>query len=336
MTDWSIEALEVDLRSFHLGPVSFGIGPGETLAVLGPTGSGKSTLLRALGGLVPICSGRLWRSGEDLSSAPPEHRRLGYVPQGLALFPHLDVRGNVGYGVDPADRARVDELLARFDLARLAGRRPSTLSGGQAQRVALARALARRAELLLWDEPLGAVDLVGREAMVRLVGEVARAAPVARVLVTHEPEVAFALADRCLVLEEGRAVYAGTPDGLLERPPSPFAARFAGFDNVVEPPAEAVGEFARWLRERSGPRGVGFPARAVGPADGDGVGWTAEVARVAPRPGGRRVWARVGAIALVGEAPADSARPLRPGSPWRFTIDPGALRPIGQPGTVTG
>ena len=333
MSAWSARALESAVGGFHLGPVSFDLADGQTLAVLGPSGSGKTTLLRTLAGLLPAAAGELWRGAEPVTASPPEGRGLGYVPQGLALFPHLSVRGNVGYGLGPAPSARIEELLHRFDLAHLGDRRPSTLSGGEAQRVALARALARPAELLLWDEPLGAVDLVGREAMVRLFSAMPAEPATARVLVTHDPEVAFALADRVLLLEEGRTVYSGPVDALLDRPPSPFAARFAGYDNILTSPKSPQGPFGQWVAEHGGAGGLGVPARAVRTAEAPD-GWLARAERVAPRPGGRTVWATVEGFTVVGETGPET--PLRRGASWRFTIDPEAVRPIGAGGGSAG
>jgi len=218
--------------------VSLSIGADETLALLGPSGCGKSTLLRLIAGLERPDAGRLLLAGRDVTDLPPQRRDVGMVFQAYALFPHLDVAGNVAFGlvearVPPAEqRRRVAELLALVGLAGLEARRVDHLSGGQQQRVALARALAPDPALLLLDEPLSNLDeqlrATLKEELRRLLGTLGKRA----VYVTHDQTEAFTLADRVALMRAGRIVQVGSPEELLERPVSGWAARFLGHENV--------------------------------------------------------------------------------------------------------
>ncbi|TDD85506.1 ABC transporter ATP-binding protein [Actinomadura rubrisoli] len=210
--------------------------PGEVLALLGPNGAGKSTALRALAGLVPMAGGHITVDGTDLRPLPAERRGIGMVFQDYRLFPHLSALDNVAFGPrcqgagKRAARRRAAEWLERVGLAGHAAARPGTLSGGQAQRVALARALAVRPGLLLLDEPLAALDahtrLEIRAALRRHLAGFAGAA----VLVTHDPLDAMVLADRIVVVEDGRLVQQGTPAEVARRPRTDYVARLVGLN----------------------------------------------------------------------------------------------------------
>jgi molybdate transport system ATP-binding protein len=214
------------------------VADGEVLAVLGPNGAGKSTLLRVLAGLLPPDDGRVAVDGtvwDDDGTHLPAHRRpLGVVFQDALLFPHLTVGENVEFGLRTRGirraerRAATDAWLDRVGLGGHGTRRPAELSGGQAQRAALARALVGAPALLLLDEPLSALDartrLVVRAELRRHLGDFAGSA----VLVTHDPVDAMALADRVVVIEEGRVVQSGTPDEVNRRPRTEYVARLAG------------------------------------------------------------------------------------------------------------
>jgi molybdate transport system ATP-binding protein len=222
------------------------VAAGESLAVLGPNGAGKSTLLRALAGLLPLTSGRLELAGRVLDErarddgpglfVPPERRRVGLVFQGYRLFPHLSVRDNVAFGPRSAGLSRraardaAERWLHALDLTQLAGRRPPALSGGQAQRVALARALATDPQLLLLDEPMAALDARTRLEVRTTLREHLRdfAGPV--VVVTHDPLEAMVMADRLLVLEDGRVVQEGRPADVARRPATDYVARLVGLN----------------------------------------------------------------------------------------------------------
>jgi molybdate transport system ATP-binding protein len=212
---------------------------GETVAILGPNGAGKTTLLRALAGLLPIQRGHVTLDGMVLDDGdgvfvPPERRPVGLVFQDYLLFPHLNVLENVAFGLRSRGRKRSAArraalaALERLDLARVSGVRPHQLSGGQAQRVALARALATEPRLLLLDEPLAALDQGARGSVRRDLRAHVASFPGVRLLVTHDPIDAAALADRLVVLERGRVVQHGTFADVSARPRSPYVAELVG------------------------------------------------------------------------------------------------------------
>ena len=221
-------SLDHALRSFRLG-LTFELGRG-TLALVGPSGGGKSSVLRAIAGLLRPNEGRIalgretWLDTEHGVDVPPERRSVGLVFQEYALFPHLTVRGNVAFG----GRGRVDELLERFRIAKLAHARPGELSGGERQRVALARALAREPAVLLLDEPLSALDAHTRGVVRGELAELLSDLRLPTVLVTHDFEDAAALADRVGVMVEGRILQLGSAAELLAAPADAFVAGFTG------------------------------------------------------------------------------------------------------------
>ena len=203
--------------------VSLEIAPGSFTALVGASGSGKSTLLKTVNRLVEPTSGRVWLAGEDVADlpAPALRRRIGYVFQSIGLFPHMDVARNIGIGPrlagDPLGEARIAELLEMVELdAGYAGRMPSELSGGQRQRIGVARALAGSPELLLMDEPFGALDPVTRDALGERVRRLHTELGLTTVMVTHDMAEALLLADRVLVMDAGQIVADETPSALLE------------------------------------------------------------------------------------------------------------------------
>ncbi|HLL65262.1 MAG TPA: ABC transporter ATP-binding protein [Micromonosporaceae bacterium] len=222
--------------------VTLTAGPGEVVAVLGPNGAGKTTALRSLAGLLPLTGGRLVLDGTPLDDpgqggwVAPQHRPVGVVFQDYLLFPHLSARDNVAFGLRcagvgrAAARARAQEWLGRVGLADCAGSRPSQLSGGQAQRVALARALAVAPRLLLLDEPLAALDAQTRPRVRADLGAHLAAHDGVTVLVTHDPLDAMVLADRIVVIEQGRIVQEGTPAEITGHPRTEYVARLAGLN----------------------------------------------------------------------------------------------------------
>lgn len=217
--------------------LSLDVAIGETVAVIGPSGSGKSTLLRAIAGLEPLAGGTIEAGGRPLEGVPTHRRDLGLMFQDHALFPHLTVADNVGFGLDmqgvgdPERGRRIGELLELVGLSTFGSRPVSELSGGEAQRVALARALAPRPALLMLDEPFGSLDRVLREQLTgdvrHLLDELGQTA----LHVTHDQSEAFALAERVAVLAEGRLQQLGTPEELWNRPASTFVAEFLGHPN---------------------------------------------------------------------------------------------------------
>lgn len=223
-----------------LDGVDLDVAEHEIVCVLGPSGSGKSTLLRVVAGLQPLDGGRVSLDGRDQRGVPAHKRGVGLMFQDHQLFPQRDVAGNVAFGprmhgAAKDERAlRVRELLELVGLPGAARRRVGELSGGEQQRVALARALAPRPRLLMLDEPLGQLDRSLRERLVvelrQLFGELGTTV----LAVTHDQGEAFALADRVVVMRDGRIAQSGTPLEVWRRPADEFVARFLGFDNVVE------------------------------------------------------------------------------------------------------
>lgn len=221
--------------------LSLELAAGEIACLLGPSGCGKTTTLRAIAGLEPVTGGSIHIQGRQVSSRsrqlPPEKRGLGMVFQEHALFPHLTVADNVAFGLrkQPREqqRLRVSECLERVRLSGMEDRYPHELSGGQQQRVALARALAPRPALLLLDEPFASLDLDLRRALARELGDILRQENVTALLVTHDQEEAFALADRVGVMHQGQLEQWDTPYNIYHAPANRFVAEFAGYGSFL-------------------------------------------------------------------------------------------------------
>ena len=215
------------------------IGRGEMFVLLGGSGSGKTTLLRALGGFSPVSAGRIVLGGQDITHLPPHRRPVNTTFQSYALFPHMTVAENVGFGLRRQGLARaeidrrVTELLALVRLPDVGARRPDALSGGQRQRIALARALAPRPRLLLLDEPLSALDRNLREQTRQELLRVQAETGTTFVLVTHDQDEALAIATRIGLLHRGRLEQVGTPAEIYERPATRYAAEFMGAANIL-------------------------------------------------------------------------------------------------------
>ncbi|MBK8004646.1 MAG: ABC transporter ATP-binding protein [Gemmatimonadetes bacterium] len=278
---------------FGLG---LGVEQGGILALLGPSGSGKTTTLRMLGGFERPDAGRILVGTEDVTALRPERRHFGMVFQHYALFPHLDVGENVAFGLESRGvggseaARRVREALALVDLAGFERRPVAALSGGQQQRVALARALAPEPRVLLLDEPLSNLDPALRERTRRELRALIRRVGITTVIVTHEQEDAFDLADRVAVLAQGKLEQLGTPEELYRHPATPFVGRFIGRSSwiggtVLPDAADGVGavvvEGARWrVRLEAGrPLVPGPCALLLRP---EGVAFTTDAARGVP------------------------------------------------------
>lgn len=225
--------------------VTMSVPAGSVTAILGPSGSGKSTLLRAVAGLEVPTAGTIAYDGADLAATPTHRRRFALMFQDGQLFSHQSVGRNVAYPLRLRRLPRAEvlgrtaELLELVGLAGYADRMPSTLSGGERQRVALARALAVEPRLLLLDEPLSALDRGLRERLAADLRDILRAAGTTALLVTHDHEEAFAVADRMVVMKAGGVVQAGTVDEVWRRPADAWAARFLGYAAVLDGPAAA-------------------------------------------------------------------------------------------------
>jgi putative spermidine/putrescine transport system ATP-binding protein len=229
------------------------IGRGELVAVVGPSGSGKSTCLKLVAGFFPPDRGWITIDGMDMGGKPPEARRVGVVFQNYALFPHMTVGENVAYplkvrGVGKAERrAAAGAMLARVGLDGFLNRTPDSLSGGQQQRVALARALIFEPHALLLDEPLSALDAGLRVSMRDEIRRVQREAGIATLHVTHDQEEALSIADRIVVLRDGRIAQAGPPAEVYDRPASRFVASFLGQANFLDAVVLGSGEIGTAL-----------------------------------------------------------------------------------------
>jgi spermidine/putrescine transport system ATP-binding protein len=223
-----------------LRDVSLEIAEGEFLTILGESGSGKTTLLRIIAGFETATSGELWMGAERLDHQPPYRRRVNTVFQHYALFPHLTVEQNVGYGLRVAKRPpaeigqRVAEALEKVRMSSYAKAKPSKISGGQQQRVALARALVNRPRLLLLDEPLSALDANLRRQMQVELKSLQREVGIAFVFVTHDQEEAMVMSDRIALLRSGELEQVATPRQIYSRPATAYAAQFIGHTNLLK------------------------------------------------------------------------------------------------------
>ncbi|MCU0921248.1 MAG: ABC transporter ATP-binding protein [Burkholderiaceae bacterium] len=247
--------------------VDLNIEAGEFFTLLGPSGSGKTTCLRMIGGFTLPTAGRVLIGGQDVTLLPPYARPVNTVFQDYALFPHMSIRDNVAYAlmvrrVDKAERARrADELLALVELAGVGDRRPAQLSGGQRQRVALARALISQPQVLLLDEPLGALDLKLREQMQSELKALQRRLGITFLFITHDQHEALSMSDRIGVFNKGRLEQVGTPHQVYNAPATRFVANFVGAANVLD------GDAAQRLTGRAS--AMLRPERIrLGPADG--------------------------------------------------------------------
>jgi putative spermidine/putrescine transport system ATP-binding protein len=319
--------------------VSLEIGRGEFFTLLGPSGSGKTTTLRLIAGFELPDGGRIELAGTDVSGRPPYRRDVNTVFQDYALFPHMSVRENVEYGLRikkvPRDqrRSRVEDALAMVRLGDYGVRKPAQLSGGQRQRVALARAIVNRPQVLLLDEPLGALDLKLRQEMQvelkRIQGEVG----ITFVYVTHDQEEALTMSDRLAVFRAGRIEQVGTPADVYEHPANEFVAGFVGVSNVVERDGRRFTirpEKVRLLAEGESVDGLHVEAGAV-----RDVAYIGMVTRflVALDAGGELQVVRQNLETSSLDAHQLRGRRVRVG--WRdeqtFAIDEGQSREEGQP-----
>jgi molybdate/tungstate transport system ATP-binding protein len=233
-----LEKVRIDLPAFSVDDVDLSIDSGDFFTLLGPTGAGKTLLLEAIGGLVPITSGRILIGKRDITSLPPEKRRVGIVYQDHALFPHLTVRQNIAFGLrycDCDNRTEEDRLkwiLNELNLTHLASRTIHHLSGGERQRVALARALVVRPAVLLLDEPLSSLDPNFREEIRIMLKGLHRELGMTFLMVTHDFAEALFLAQRAAVINKGRIEQVGDAAEIFRKPTSAFVAEFVGMKNV--------------------------------------------------------------------------------------------------------
>jgi spermidine/putrescine transport system ATP-binding protein len=270
--------------------VSLDIRSGEFFSMLGPSGCGKTTTLRMIGGFELPTSGRIELRGRDVTSEPPDKRPVNMVFQNYALFPHLDVAENVAFGLrrKGVEKGQIQRRVGEaLDLVHLGGydrRKPNQLSGGQQQRVALARALVNGPDVLLLDEPLGALDLKLRKALQVELKRVQTEVGITFVYVTHDQEEALTMSDRIAVMNRGRVEQLGTPEELYERPATPFVADFIGTTNLLRGVLEELDDTTAVVRLESGDRcRVGRVDRTPGTTID--VSLRPEAIRIEPRNG---------------------------------------------------
>lgn len=220
-----------------LDVVSFQVYEGEFLSILGPSGCGKTTLLRILVGLLSPTSGRIEKDGKDITKAAPSSRGMGIVFQNFALFDNMTVLGNVSYalklraGAKARATAIAEQMIDRMGLREHQNKRPSELSGGQQQRVAIARTLVLNPDIILFDEPMSALDIETRLSLRALIRQLQEEFGTTMIYITHDQEEAFALSDRIMVMEESHLVQIGTPDEILSHPANDYVRRFV-LDNL--------------------------------------------------------------------------------------------------------
>ncbi len=237
----SIRGVSKHFGAVHaVDDVDLEIQRGEFFSLLGPSGCGKTTLLRILAGLEMPSEGEIYIDDQPMSAIPAYRRPVNMVFQNYAIFPHLDVRGNIAFGLrksglsKPEINAKVEEMLDLIKLPGYAGRGATELSGGERQRIALARALIKRPKVLLLDEPLGALDKKLREQMQLELRDLQKSVGITFVFVTHDQEEALTMSDRIAVMSKGRVLQVSSPTGLYERPGSRFVADFIGTMNFFE------------------------------------------------------------------------------------------------------
>ncbi|WP_127479207.1 ABC transporter ATP-binding protein [Nocardioides pantholopis] len=303
--------------------VSLGLADGAVLAVLGPSGSGKSTLLRAVAGLEPLASGSVAWDGRDLARVPTHKRGFALMFQDGQLFDHLTVGRNVGYALrlrrDRHEADRVAELLALVGLTGYADRLPGTLSGGERQRVALARALAVRPRLLLLDEPLSALDAGLRERLALDLRGILRESGTTALMVTHDHEEAFTVADRLAVMRAGRLVQEGEIGDVWREPADPETALFLGYARVLRGPQASAVLAAAGLAPAPA---VAVRRSALTVADGGRL--RAVVVSARATPGQARLVVDVEGVGEL-DAVAGLDRPPGPGETVRLAVDPGRV-----------
>ncbi|MEO8779141.1 MAG: ABC transporter ATP-binding protein [Rhodanobacter sp.] len=258
-----VEQLQSGRSGFSLGPVTMTVESGTCLALMGANGAGKTTFLEALVGFVKCTSGSVSLDGRDITHEVPERRRIAYVPQDLALFPHLDVTQNIAFAVKRKERrhaaGRSDELIREFGLESVSKHYPHQLSSGQAQRVAFARALAMEPAVLLLDEPTANLDLAGQRSIHASLRRSLLERGLVVIYVTHDILDGMALTGQLAILERGRVIQSGRPDAVFHRPADARVATHLGITNLW--PAQITDETPAMVRVRIGSHGFVCHAR---------------------------------------------------------------------------
>jgi ABC-type Fe3+/spermidine/putrescine transport system ATPase subunit len=319
----AVQAIKVEgLRAGYgsrpvLHDLAVDVDAGEFVAILGSSGCGKTTLLRTIAGFQPTFAGAIRLFGQDVTGLPPERRGVAMVFQSYALWPHMTVLGNIGYGLKLKGtgraeiRRRVAEILALLNLSGLEDRKVTALSGGQRQRVALGRALAVEPKILLLDEPLSNLDAKVRLQLRGEIKALQRKLGFAAIHVTHDREEAMTMADRIIVMDQGRIIQTGTPEDVYDRPRSPFMAVFMGADNSIELDV----------------RGNGQGAEVCVPGTDINLPWTGEILHGRVTAYFRESTPRLveGGSSRAGEIvmPCEIVARGYPGGHYRYTVDVG-------------
>ncbi len=329
--------------------LSLDFAPGRITTLLGPSGCGKTTALRIIAGFMEADSGEVLLDGQDQAGLPPFRRDTAMVFQDFALFPHMTVAHNVGYGLrhrrvgSAESRRRVAEILEFLQLDGLAGRMPHELSGGQQQRVALGRALAVRPRVLLMDEPLSNLDARLRVRLRSEFKAIQQELGVTTVFVTHDQEEALSLSDTIAVMNDGRVIQAGTPRELYTLPGSRFVAEMLGDANFLPVTAPAGADTVEILGQQLAVRQAGDGTRAAssllvrpdwftvgGPAVAGGLELRATLRRADYHGSHERYWFEVDGLPglLQADVPASEAAVLEPGAQVRLGLAPGVAVPV--------
>ncbi len=325
--------LEIDRASVSYGSVkvlenlSLTIGRGEFVALLGSSGCGKTTLLRAIAGFIIPSAGAIRVGGRDVTRLPPDQRGMALVFQSYALWPHMTVAQNIGYGLKLRRHpraeiaARVGEIQSLLGLDDLGARKPAALSGGQRQRVALGRALAISPDILLLDEPLSNLDARIRLSVRHEITALQRRLGITAIHVTHDREEAMVMADRIVILDAGKIAQIGTPEDVYNKPASSFVAAFMGAENVLSLSASRAGD-AIHIAAGATNRQAFIPGTGLNPEAGRvEARFRSEAAELHPANAFPRETAVEGALVLDGEVTQVSY----PGGLWRHVVSVGGL-----------
>ena len=227
-----VENLSIELGEFKLEDSSFGVEKGNYLMIIGPTGSGKTIILETIAGFYQPKQGKIYMNGEDITTLPPEKRGISMIYQDYMLFPHMSVYDNIAFGVrkkrnnEKEIKNEINHIAKVLEIQHLLSRSPTTLSGGEQQRVAIARALVVKPEILLMDEPFSSLDVKTRERMRKLVKNAMEEYNTTVIQVTHDFEDVFTLANKIIIMKEGKILQMGTPEEIFSRPANEFIANF--------------------------------------------------------------------------------------------------------------
>ena len=234
-----VENLSIKLSEFKLESASFGVGKGDYLIIIGPTGSGKTIILETIAGFHAPKQGRIYLDGQDITELPPEKRGISMVYQDYMLFPHMSVYNNIAYGLrkkiddEKEIKEKIKHISETLNIQHLLYRNPTTLSGGEQQRVAIARALVIKPKILLMDEPFSSLDVKTRENIRKLMKKVVKDLKITVIHVTHDFEDVFVLANKVVIMKEGKILQIGTPEEIFTRPTNEFTANFVS-TNVLK------------------------------------------------------------------------------------------------------